>query len=329
MAHIERYTEGHSWVWANAFSMCHLDGPIIRKLVQLLPNVCVVQADGFVPEQNLTLALRDQADLNRLADQYDAVGILCTRGVSHPKAILLPLDDESFVHGVWNVVSNHIEHIPWEEKKPLAYWRGCLSGGLAPTLRTRVVWDLHDFEHADVKLTRNVNMDPSHQGRLIFPEDPRFYDDARSPQDHVQHKYILIVDGNCIASALQWVFASGSVPVLVTHPDNDWWFKGLLVEGFHYVSVKYDLSNLRDVITYLVEHDDYARDVASHAMLFAQTELSAESQREYLLTQTARRANGGDGACGGDDDGDHPLPLPPPPPRGPPPGGHRPSASSS
>ena len=106
MAHIERYTDGHSWVWANAFSMCHLGGPIIRKLVQLLPNVCVVQADGFVPEQNLTLALRDQADLNRLADQYDAVGVLCTRGVSHPKTILLPLDDESFIRGVWNVVSN-------------------------------------------------------------------------------------------------------------------------------------------------------------------------------------------------------------------------------
>lgn len=322
MAHIERYTNGHDWLWANAFSMCHLDGAIVQKLVQLVPNVCVVQADGFMPEQNLTLAIRDQSDLNRFAEQYDAVGVLCTRGISHPKAILLPLDDESFVHGVWNVVSNQIDHIPWDEKKPIAYWRGCLSGGVAPTLRTRIVWELHDFEHADAKLTRNVNMDPEHQGRLIFPEDTRFYDEARSLQDHVLHKYILIVDGNCIASALQWVFASGSVPVLVTHPDNDWWFKGLLVEGFHYVSVKYDLSNLRDVITYLVEHDDYARDVANHAMLFAQTELSAEAQRKYL-TQTARRANGGDGdgECGGD--GDHPLP-----PR-PHPSARRPSSSSS
>jgi len=310
MAHLERYTDGHDWVWANAFSMCHLDGAIVRKLVELVPNVCVVQADGFVPEQNLTLALRDQADLNRLADQYHVVGILCTRGVSHPKAILLPLDDESFVHGVWHVVSTRTQHIPWKEKKSIAYWRGCLSGGLAPTLRTHVVWDLHDFEHADVKLTRNVNMNQEHQGRLIFPEDTRFYDDARSLQDHLHHKYILILDGNCIASALQWVFASGSVPVLVTHPDNDWWFRKFLIEGYHYVSVKYDLSNLRDVITYLVEHDDYAQGVARYAIAFAKTQLSAEAQREYLFTQTARRASDGGDGCGDDGDGAHLPPLP-------------------
>jgi hypothetical protein len=312
MAYIERYTNGHDWVWANAFSMCHLNGAIVRYLTQLVPTVCVVQADGFVPEQNLTLALRDQADLDRIAEQYDRVGLLCTRGVSHPKALLLPLDDESFVRGVWDTVSGQIQRIPWEEKKPIAYWRGCLSGGKAPTLRTRVVWELHDFEHADAKLTRNVNMDHEHQGRMIFSEDTRFYDESRSLQDHVQHKYILILDGNCIASALQWVFASGSVPILVTHPDNDWWFKGLLVDGVQYVSVKYDLSNLRDVIQYLVEHDDYARDVANHAMLFARTELSAEAQREYLLTRTGRRASGdGNGECG-DGDGDHQEQLRPP-----------------
>jgi hypothetical protein len=210
---------------------------------------------------------------------------------------------------VWNVVSDKIQRVPWEEKKSIAYWRGCLSGGKAPTLRTRIVWELHDFEHADAKLTRNVNMNQEYQGRLIFREDTRFYDEARSLQDHIQHKYILILDGNCIASALQWVFASGSVPILVTHPDNDWWFKKLLIDGVHYVSVNYDLSNLRDVIQYLIDHDDYAREVADRAMEFAKTVLSAASQREYL-TRTVQR-DGASDACGGihvhGDGGDHPA----------------------
>jgi len=308
---VERYTHGHDWLWANAFSMCHLDGPIVKTVTKLLgcTSLIVVQGDGFVPEQNLTLALRNQNDLDELAQKYGVIGLLCTRGVSHPNVLLFPLDDASFLHGVWNTVSEQIQRIPWEEKKSKAYWRGCLSGGKAPTLRTDLVWKLYDFPHADAKLTRNVNMDPDHMGRLAFAEDVRFYDDARTLQDHVQHKYILIVDGNCIASALQWVFASGSVPILVTHPDNDWWFRKFLVVGYHCVSVKYDLSDLRYVIQYLIDHDDYAKLIAENAMEFAKTVLSSEFQNRYLLTQTVRRANGGCGGscatCGGDG---HPPP---------------------
>ena len=311
---IERHTYLHNWAWANPFSMCDLNGSILKKVEELFGDTpfVVVQGDGFVREKDMEIGLRDQGDMDNLLARCSTVAILCTRGVNHPGILLLPLDDESFVRGVWDVVSDRIQRIPWETKKPIAYWRGCLSGGKAPTLRTNTVWDLHDFPHADVKLTRNVNMDYAHMGRLIFPEDTRFYDESRSLQDHIQHKYILILDGNCIASSLQWVFASGSVPVLVTHPENDWWFRKFLVDGFHCVSVKHDLSDLKDKIQYLVDHDAYAKQIAENSMEFAKTVLSSEFQNRYLLTQTAQRGYDGgcDGACGCDDDGDHPHPPP-------------------
>jgi hypothetical protein len=290
MPHFERYTSTHDWVWAGQFSMCHMNGPILKFLQNQLNTIpfAVIQGDGIMSEKNLTLAIFDQNDLEKLSLDYSLIGVLCTRDISHSNTILLPLDDASFEKGVWDSVSDHIQRIPWESKKSIAYWRGCLSGGKAPTLRTRVVWDLHDFPHADAKLTRNLNMDSEHMGRLLFPEDTRFYDQARSLQEHIQHKYILIVDGNCIASALQWVFASGSVPILITHPGNNWWFSKFLIEGYHYVSVDYDLSNLREVIQYLVEHDEYAHDVATHAMEFAKSVLSSEFQHGYLMKEIKR-----------------------------------------
>jgi hypothetical protein len=293
MPHFERYTNTHDWVWAGQFSMCHMNGPILKFLQDQLNTIpfAVIQGDGIMCEKNLTLAIFDQNDLEKLSAEYSVIGVLCTRDISHPNTILLPLDDASFEKGVWNSVSDHIQRIPWESKKSISYWRGCLSGGKAPTLRTRLVWDLHDFPHADAKLTRNLNMDPEHMGRLLFPEDTRFYDEARSLQEHIQHKYILIVDGNCIASALQWVFASGSVPILITHPGNNWWFSKFLIEGYHYISVDYDLSNLREVIQYLVEHDEYAHDVATHAMEFAKTVLSSEFQHGYLMKEMKQITN--------------------------------------
>jgi hypothetical protein len=293
MPHFERYTNTHDWVWAGQFSMCHMNGPILKFLQDQLNTIpfAVIQGDGIMSEKNLTLAIFDQNDLEKLSAEYSVIGVLCTRDISHPNTILLPLDDASFEKGVWNSVSDYIQRIPWESKKSIAYWRGCLSGGKAPTLRTRLVWDLHDFPHADAKLTRNLNMDPEHMGRLLFPEDTRFYDEARSLQEHIQHKYILIVDGNCIASALQWVFASGSVPILITHPGNNWWFSKFLIEGYHYISVDYDLSNLREVIQYLVEHDEYAHDITMHAMEFAKTVLSSEFQHGYLMKEMKQITN--------------------------------------
>jgi len=293
MPYFERHTTAHDWVWAGQFSMCHMNGPIVKFLQDQLNTIpfAIIQGDGIMTEKNLTFAIFDKIDLEKLSLENSAIGVLCTRDISHSNMILLPLDDTSFEKGVWDSVSDHIQRIPWESKKSIAYWRGCLSGGKAPTVRTRVVWDLHDFPHADAKLTRKLNMTPDFMGRLLFPEDTRFYDESRSLQEHIQHKYILILDGNCIASALQWVFASGSVPILITHPGNNWWFSKFLIEGYHYISVDYDLSNLRQVIQYLVEHDEYAHDVATHAMEFAKTVLSSEFQHGYLMKEIKRITN--------------------------------------
>jgi hypothetical protein len=247
-------------------------------------------SDGYADVPNHLIALKDRAHFESIVNESTIVGILCTRNFSDPRAVLLPLDDESFDRGVIDVLASHTLLPKWEDRKPIAFWRGCLSGGLAPTLRTRVVWELHDFPFADVKFNRLTNMTSEYQGRFVFPEDTRFYDEPRGAHDHVQHKYIPILDGNCIASAQQWVFASGSVPIMVTHPDNDFWFKKYLKPGFHYVSIKYDLSDLREKIEWLVNNDAEAKQIANNAMEFARTVLSSEFQHGYLMKEINRVA---------------------------------------
>jgi hypothetical protein len=293
----DRYTTSHDWVWAGVLSKCHSTGSIVNIAKQIIAGLekpitfVVSMSDGYADVPNHLIAIKDRAHFESIVkDENTIVGILCTRNFSHPRAVLLPLDDESFNKGVIDEFLCHTPLPRWEDRKPIAFWRGCLSGGLAPTLRTRVVWELHDFPFADVKFNRLTNMTPEYQGRFVFSEDGRFYDEPRGANVHVQHKYIPILDGNCIASAQQWVFASGSVPIMVTHPDNDFWFKKYLKPGFHYVSIKYDLSDLREKIEWLVNNDAEAKQIANNAMEFARTVLSSEFQHGYLMKEIRRVA---------------------------------------
>jgi hypothetical protein len=292
-----RHTDFHDWAWAGQFSMCHSRGSIVNTVKQIINgleksiSLVVPMSDGYSTDPDYGVARKGREEFENNITQPDSiVGLLCTRNFKDPRIFLMPLDDETFDEGVINVISKRTSLPNWEDRKSIAYWRGCLSGGHAPTPRTRLVWEMYDFPFADVKLTRVRNLDPEHQGRLLFSEDTRFYDDEKGLDEHVKYKYIFIVDGNCIASAHQWVFASGSVPLMVTHPDNEYWFKNYLKPGFHYMPIKYDLSDLKETIEWLVNNDDKAKQIAENAMEFARIVFSSEFQHGYLMKEIKRVA---------------------------------------
>lgn len=294
-----RNTTFHDWIWAGGYSQCHLSGSILRTAKQIIAGVdapvtfVVPSTDGLVNSPVPPLSMWIPADLEA-ADKapHTVVGILCTRGVQDRRLVLLPLDDESFDSGVINTVSRRVALPEWESRQPIAYWRGCMSGGYAPTPRTRLVALFRGYPHADIKMTQihRALMSPEFQGDLTDPQDTCVYDVERGLEEHLKHKYIFIVDGNCIASAHQWVFASGSVPIMITHPDNDWWFRKFLKPMVHYVPVNYDLSDAREKIEWLVANDDKAKEIANNALEFARTVLSSEFQHGYLLKEIKRAA---------------------------------------
>lgn len=279
----------HDWLWFGTYSAAHSDGPMYSFLAKYAPdsmNLKVYRSDGItvVPEHPICRHQLSEVDSTA------AVAALCTRGVSDPRIILMPLDDESFLKGVYETIASRCVGIPWEERRPIAFWRGTMSGGSYPTIRSNVVWDLYQFPRADVKFVRVPGMPSTRTGMLCYQEDNRFFDDNRSLKDHLDHKYILILDGNCIASAHQWVFASGSVPIMVTHPENDWWFRKYLTPMVHYVPVNHDLSDLKEKIDWLIANDDKAKRIAENAVEFSKTVLSSEFQQGYLLKEINRVA---------------------------------------
>ncbi len=206
---------------------------------------------------------------------YPIVGGLCSRQLDRTNFVLLPLDDTTFRMGLTSVLSS-IPSPAWNDKKSCVFWRGGSSGLDRPSVRTRVTSELFDYPNTDVRITPWGNW----SNEQDIPE--KFFAPRCSLEEHFKYKYILIVDGNCIASNHQWVFGSGSVPVMITHPDNEYWFRKYLKPMVNYVPIKYDLSDLKEKIDWLIAHDDEAKAIAKNALAFSATVLSPEFQRQYI-----------------------------------------------
>jgi len=109
-----------------------------------------------------------------------------------------------------------------------------------------------------------------------------------SMQHQFYYKFLLMIDGTTYPGNIQWVFGSGSVPVLITHPGNNWWFKNLLKPMINYVPIQYDLSDLEEKIEWLVQNDNEAQRIAENAVKFSEVIFTPEYQQKYINNELNR-----------------------------------------
>lgn len=282
--------------WDGEYSKCHVGGSIesfLRESIRkhALPISCIIpKSDGFIGVNEYTRlcnefgrttdALTTESHYSRLESlrksaTYPIIGALCSRQVDRTNLILLPLDDTTFSIGLRSVLSG-IPKPVWSDRKSIVFWRGGSSGLDRPSLRTRITTELFDFPNTDVRITPWGNW----ENEQSIPKE--MFAERCSLEEHFKHKYILIVDGNCIASNHQWVFGSGSVPIMITHPDNRFWFQKYLKPMVDYVPIQYDLSDIKEKIEWLITHDEEAKQIAENALAFSNKVFSPEFQRKYI-----------------------------------------------
>jgi hypothetical protein len=284
--------------WFGLFSSCNINGSLIsymKSVIEGLPQnkrLVVSHCDGFSDKRDYSIYVKDREDLDVISTRDDVVGAICTRNFTDPRLVLMPLDDETFEHGLIATVGKQIKAVPWENKISKGFWRGLLSGGDFPNPRFRIVHQSRFSSRVDAKLV--LNDAPGWMERMYkhgyagLENHYEYWSERVTPQEHARYKYILIVDGNCIASSHQWVFATGSVPLMVTHPDNDFWFKRYLKPMETFVPIDYSLCDLEEKIQWLIDNDDKARKIAENARIFAASIFSSEFQKYHLRTEIER-----------------------------------------
>jgi len=269
---------GYSRMGVGGAIETYIDESLRRQGLPL--TVVLLKSDGVVRDATHAPALTEPPAL----DATTVVGCLCRRDIASPSQyVCIPHDDAIFQVGLQSVLSP-FPWVAWEDRKPIAVWRGGASGFDRPSLRLRVAQALADHPSADVRITPWGGWE---NGQGISPE---LFAPRCDPSAFFGFKYLLIVDGNCIASNHQWTFGTGAVPIMITHPENVYWFQRYLIPGVNYVPVRYDLSDLRETLDWLVANDAAAKQIAENAIRLAETIFSPSFQRSYLDQALAEAA---------------------------------------
>jgi len=267
----------YPYLWCGLYSVAHKNGSIVKFVVDYLQKIkqdsffLLTGCDGNITKAQVNEALKDFSHVSK----YTMVATLAQHFKEEINYLYLPLDDSFFDNGV----SFHFQHIfspSWKERKPMAFWRGSCSGGGMESIRCRTVNELMDYEHADVKLTKNGWEDGKNIPNHFFKEKVEL-------NHFFQYKIFMIIDGNTIASNHMWGFATGCVPFILSNATL--WFTDFLIPFVNYIPIKSDLSNLKEMIEWVRKNDGEAEEIAKNALLFSKTIFSPEFQRKSITDQ--------------------------------------------
>ena len=273
-------------LWHSNMCACLPNGFIVNYLRNLESDktIAIPWSDGF---QYLSKN-ENNKDVFEGYDKDVILGVQATRilemdhGIKN-KILCLPLDDDIFEYGLEKVLQIRIPNIdmPWEEKKSMVFWRGAGPHDL----RQKVVEELYDYEHANVLYGR---IPGNHEKDWKQKYWDKTYEGKWQPipmSEFVKYKYILIIDNFIITSSYTWIFGTGSVPIIVQHPLDRYWYQEYLIPYVNYVPIThpdFGTMNLRETIDFLRTHDDIAKMIAQNAYELSKKIFSPEFQRYYI-----------------------------------------------
>jgi hypothetical protein len=205
--------------------------------------------------------------------------------------VLVP--DQLSLSEKWLSASQEIlaanEKIRWDQKAPIAIWRGWLSDTGEPT---------------DGRVASNYTATPRFNLCRIGSEHPECIDaglcnlespdlieiakkwgiskPSLSKEDHLLGKYLPVLDGHmCTYPGYQWRLLSDSVCLKQDSDQVQWFYKALL-PFVHYIPIKNDMSDLLEQINWAKDHDEEVAEMVNRSRQFASENLLYEDVYFYL-----------------------------------------------
>ncbi|XP_060090433.1 protein O-glucosyltransferase 1 isoform X1 [Heteronotia binoei] len=183
--------------------------------------------------------------------------------------------------GRWDIMREALqssaEKWPWKKKIPTAYFRGSRT---SPERDPLVLLSRENPVLVDAEYTKNQawKSEKDTLGKPPAKEVPLV--------DHCKYKYLFNFRGVAASFRFKHLFLCGS---LVFHVGEDWqeFFYAQLKPWVHYIPVKSDLSNVRELLQLVKENDDIAQEIAERGRQFIMNHLQMEDISCYwerLLT---------------------------------------------
>lgn len=188
-------------------------------------------------------------------------------------------------------------HVKWEDKKPIALFRGSSTGsGVTIKTNQRLMIsylsslgekdDIDNLPFIDAGITKwNVRLKKiMNETELKTIEVDKLNLNlvpTLTYEEMCGYKYIIHIDGHVSAFRLSSELGMNSVILLV---ESDWkmWYSHLLKPYEHYVPVKKDLSNIIEQVRWCKHNDTACRKISQNAREFYDTYLNKKGIFDYL-----------------------------------------------
>ena len=185
--------------------------------------------------------------------------------------------------------------IAWEKKRSVAIWRGS-STGVGTTVNTNQRLKASKISKQLMLSGSRVQLDA---GITAWKCRPRKIEGMEGLQTidiaatklslvnkipfakHAEYKYVVHIGGHTSAYRLAAELSLGSV-ILIVEGEYKLWFQRFMKEDVHYVSVKYDLSDLERKIEWLMDHDAAAKIIAENGKRFFDERLTKNGILDYM-----------------------------------------------
>ena len=177
---------------------------------------------------------------------------------------------------------------PFENKKNILVWRGATTGQDENSFednRLLAINKMIDSDRCDVGFTIVC------QGQII---DKKLKKKEMSLKQQLEHKYILSLEGNDVASGLKWQLYSNSVVFMRKPRIVSWAMEDTLEPFVHYIPLLDDFSDFEKQLEWANNNQDKCKIISENATRFIEQFLDPKMEmlienlvlKKYLQTVT-------------------------------------------
>ena len=201
------------------------------------------------------------------------------------RSIIFPLEMERHYDPVNEYIKLHKggKVCKWNDKKSTLIWRGAVTGVNFNSAkkqlstyqdggsRIQVVKRYYNAKILDVDVAFEKNSPTVEWAPYEYSNEAHLTrDNDTSMADQLKYKYILMLEGNDVATGLKWQLASNSVVFMAKPTTVSFLMEDLLVPFVHYVPLKDDYSNLVEMVQWARNNDNKCKWISQQATVYMQ-----------------------------------------------------------
>lgn len=189
--------------------------------------------------------------------------------------VLLPLNVNRHMSFAYDIINRVAGEQNWANKSNKLLWRGTTTGNDKNKVHNRftLVGKYFNENWCDIGFS-SICQDKDHYKNLVKNEI--------SQKDLLNHKYLLCIEGNDVASSTNWMLASNSVVLSPRFTMETWYTEGKLIPYVHYVPINSSFDDLREKYDWCVANPKKCKIIADNATEFIKYFCNEEKENKMI-----------------------------------------------